>query len=282
MNEEQKQQRESGLGSGNIRGLVLRLAIPAMLAQLVNVLYSIVDRIYIGNIPGEGSLALAGLGVCGPIVTMISAFAAWIGVGGAPLVSISLGQKDEKKAGQILANAFLLLLGMSALIMSAGYLWKDALLMSFGATEEIFPFAQAYMNIYLLGTVFSVLSLGLNQYIICQGFARLGMLSVVIGAICNILLDPLFIIAFDLGVKGAAAATVLSQLASCCFTLAVLFGKRMPVRIRFGGYQAAVIRRILTLGFTPFVIILFDNVLIVVQNVMLKAYGGSERELLLT
>ncbi len=277
-----RKKTENDLGTGEIRGLVLKLAVPAMLAQLVNVLYSIVDRIYIGNIPYEGARALAGLGVCGPVVTMMSAFAAWIGVGGAPLVSISLGQKDEKKAEQILANAFMMLLVMSGLIMVLGYLFKDILLMKFGATEEIFPFAQAYMSIYLLGTVFSILSLGLNQYIICQGFARQGMLSVVIGAAFNIILDPLFIFTFGMGVQGAAAATVISQLASCCFTLMILFGRRIPVRISFAGYDFAVCRRILILGFTPFMIILFDNVLIIVQNVMLKMYGGNNKDLLLT
>lgn len=277
-----KRKAENDLGQGEIRGLVLKLAVPAMLAQMVNVLYSIVDRIYIGNIPDTGAKALAGLGVCGPVVTLISAFAAWIGVGGAPLVSISLGQKDEKKARQILANAFMMLLVMAGLIMGLGYLFKDVLLMKFGATEEIFPFAQEYMKVYLLGTVFSILSLGLNQYIICQGFARQGMFSVIIGAVFNIALDPLFIFVFDMGVQGAAAATVISQLASCCFTLAILFGRRIPVRISFSGYNFSICRRILTLGFTPFMIILFDNVLIIVQNVMLKMYGGNDSELLLT
>lgn len=274
--------RENDLGSADIQGLVLKLAIPAMLAQFVNVLYSIVDRIYIGNIPAEGAQALAGLGVCGPVVTMISAFAAWIGVGGAPLVSISLGQKDEKRAKRILANAFLMLIIMAGSIMLLGYLSKDMLLMRFGATEEIFPYAEAYMSVYLSGTLFSILSLGLNQYIICQGYARQGMLSVVIGAVCNIALDPVFIFGFGMGVRGAAAATVLSQLASCVFTLVVLSGKRMPVGISFGGYSFAVCRRILMLGFTPFMIILFDNVLIIIQNVMIKLYSGENSEFFLT
>lgn len=277
-----KQKRENNLGTDPIRSLVLRLAIPAMLAQFVNVLYSIIDRMYIGNIPQTGETALAGVGICGPIVTMLSSFASWVGIGGAPLMSIKLGQRDEKNAGKILANCFLMLLIMSGILMPTGYLLKDFLLTTFGATDTIFPYADTYMTIYLMGTFFSILSLGLNQFIICQGFANLGMISVILGAVCNIILDPVFIFGLDMGVAGAALATVISQLCSCAFTLRVLLSHRTPVGITFGNYDLHVCVRVLTVGMTPFLIILFDNILIIIQNVMLKNYGGADSDLLLT
>lgn len=218
--------RVNNLGTDDIKSLVPRIALPAMLAQFVSVFYSIVDRMYIGNIPEIGETALAGVGICGPIVTMISAFAAWVGIGGAPLMSIKMGEKNQQGAERILANCFLLLLGMSVVITGLAYASKDVLLRWFGATETIFPYAQEYMSVYIAGTVFAILSLGLNQFITCQGFAGLGMCSVVIGAVCNIVLDPIFIFGLHMGVVGGAAATVVSQAASCIFALCVLFGKR--------------------------------------------------------
>lgn len=280
-----KKKRENNLGTDDVKKLVFRLAVPAMLAQFVSVLYSIVDRMYIGNIKEAGEMALAGVGICGPVVTMISAFAAWIGIGGAPLMSIKLGEKNEKEAARILANCFMLLLGMSVCLTGAAYLFKDSLLRTFGATEAIFPYADTYMSIYIAGTIFAVLSLGLNQFIICQGYAGLGMCSVVIGAVFNIVLDPVFIFGLNMGVAGAAAATVLSQVASCSFTLFILLGKRVPIGISFKKRQAfdrGICLRVLVLGLTPFLIILFDNVLIIIQNIMLKLYGGADSDLLLT
>lgn len=287
-----KKKRENNLGTDDIKKLVPKIALPAMLAQFVSVLYSIVDRMYIGNIPQIGETALAGVGICGPVVTMISAFAAWIGIGGAPLMSIKMGEKNQAGAEKILANCFMLLLGMSAVITAAAFLTKDSLLRTFGATEYIFPYADAYMSIYITGTVFAILSLGLNQFIICQGFAGLGMCSVVIGAVMNIVLDSVFIFGLDMGIEGAAAATVLSQAASCAFTLCILLGHRVPIRLtlqRAGKRNGkgrlmdpSICRRVLILGLTPFLIILFDNVLIVIQNIMLKKYGGADSNLLLT
>lgn len=280
-----KKKRENNLGTDDVKKLVFRLAVPAMLAQFVSVLYSIVDRMYIGNIPEVGEMALAGVGICGPVVTMISAFAAWIGIGGAPLMSIKLGEKNEKGAAKILANCFILLIGMSACLTGAAFLFKDRLLRTFGATEAIFPYADTYMSIYIAGTVFAVLSLGLNQFIICQGYAGLGMCSVIIGAVSNIVLDPVFIFGLNMGVAGAAVATVFSQVASCAFTLFILLGKRVPIGICFRRGMALdgrICIRVLTLGLTPFLIILFDNVLIIIQNVMLKQYGGADSDLLLT
>lgn len=277
-----KSHRENDLGRDDIRRLVPGLALPAMLAQFINVLYSIIDRMYIGNIPHVGELALAGAGICGPIVTMLSAFAAWVGIGGAPLMSIKMGQGNKKEAEGILANCFLMMLVMSVALTIVAYLYKNRLLLCFGATESILPYADAYLSVYLAGTLFAILSLGLNQFIICQGYAGLGMLSVVIGAVINILLDPVFIFALNMGVTGAALATVLSQMASCAFTLSILFGHKTPVGITFGNYKPLLCLRVLLVGLTPFLIILFDNILIIVQNIMLKAYGGSQSDLLLT
>lgn len=277
-----KEKKVNHLGTDPIPQLVRRLAIPAMLAQFVNVLYSVIDRMYIGNIREIGDLALAGVGVCGPIVTMISAFAAWIGSGGAPLLSIKSGEQNKKGASAILANCFLLLLGMAVLLMILSYVLKDFLLIRFGATDAIFPYAESYMRIYLAGTVFAILSLGLNQFIICQGFSGLGMTSVMIGAALNIILDPIFIFGLHLDVPGAAIATVISQAASCAFTLYILFRGPVPIKITFEGYNGSICRQVLLLGLSPFLIILFDNVLIIIQNVMLKTYGGADSDMLLT
>ena len=174
---------------------------------------------YIGNIAEIGDIALAGVGVCGPIVTMISSVAFWVGIGGSPLLSIRLGQKNKKKAKEILANCFLLLSVMSVIITILSLALKDHLLVWFGASETVFPYADEYITVYLLGTVFALLSTGMNQFIICQGFAKVGMKSVLLGAVLNILLDPVFIFVLDMGVAGAAVATVISQMASCVYVL---------------------------------------------------------------
>lgn len=274
---------ENNLDTDQIKGLVWRLAIPSMLAQFVNVMYSIVDRMYIGNIPEVGAMALAGVGICGPVVTLISSFASWIGVGGAPLMSIRLGQKNEKAAARMVANCFALLAGMALVIMAAAYLLKDQLLVFFGAGPSIFPYADQYMTWYLAGTLFALLSTGMNQFIICQGFATVGMKSVVLGAVSNIVLDPVFIFWLDMGVKGAAVATVLSQMASCAYVLLFLFGRRPMVRITFGGYSWNVMKQILTVGLSPFLIIASDSLLIIVMNMVISKYGGTENsDMLLT
>ena len=182
---------ENDLDTDDIRGLVLRLALPSMLAQFVSVFYSIVDRMYIGNIPKIGEVALAGVGICGPIVTLVSSFAILVGVGGAPLMSIRLGQKNEKGARQILANCFLMLTVM-ALVLTVFVLgMREKLLWWFGAGETTFPYALSYMTIYLCGTFFALMTTGMNQFIICQGFAKVGMKAVMIGAVANIVLDPI-------------------------------------------------------------------------------------------
>ena len=273
---------ENNLGSDPIKKLVLRLAIPSMLAQFVSVFYSIVDRMYIGNIPGDGALALAGVGICGPIVTMVSAFSYWAGVGGAPLMSIRLGEKNEEEARKILANSFMLLTVIGLTVMAAAFLLKDHLLWWFGATEANFPYAREYMTVYLAGTMFAIYTTGLNNFITCQGYAKIAMISVILGAAANIVLDPIFIFALDMGVAGGALATVLSQLASCLFTMCFLFGKKVPVKITFRGYSLRICRRILSVGTTPFLIVLFDNVLIIALNMVLQRFGGVQSDALLT
>ena len=263
------------LGTDPIGKLVPRIAFPSMLAQFVSVLYSIVDRMYIGHIASVGDLALAGVGVCGPILTMIGAFSSLIGVGGAPLLGIRLGEKNEKEASRILANAFLMLVSLSLVLTAAALFLTRPMLMAFGASTVTYPYARAYFMIYVSGSVFALLSTGLNQFVICQGFASEGMKSVLLGAILNLLLDPVFIFVLHLGVRGAAIATVLSQIASCLYVLHILFGKTIPIRITFGGYSFAIMKRILTVGFTPFLIIAIDNVMIIAMNAVLQHYAPA-------
>ena len=237
---------ENNLGTDPIRPLVLRIAIPSMLAQFVSVLYSIVDRIYISNIPVIGETALAGVGVCGPVVTMIGAFASLIGVGGAPLMSIRMGAGKTEEARRILSNSFLMLCACSVALMAVVFPLRRPMLMAFGASGATYGYANTYFSVYLTGTVFNLLALGLNQFIICQGYARKGMISVMLGAALNIVLDPVFIFLLDMGVAGAAVATVLSQLGSCLYVLRFLFSKSVPI------------------------------VMIIAMNAILQSYGGAE------
>lgn len=267
---------ENNLDTDRIRELVWKLAFPSMLAQFVSVLYSIVDRMYIGNIPEIGGQALAAVGVCGPVVTLITSFASWVGIGGAPIMSIRLGQKNEKAAQNVVANCFVLLAVMAAVLMTVMYLFKNQLLTVFGAGSAIFPYADEYLTWYLSGTAFALLSTGMNQFIICQGFAKVGMMTVLLGAVSNIILDPVFIFVLDLGVKGAAIATVLSQLASCVYVLFFLLGKRPLVRITFGGYQKELMARVLVLGLSPFLITASDSGLIIIMNMLIRHYGSYE------
>ncbi len=276
--------QENDLGRDAIGKLVLRIALPSMLAQFVSVLYSIVDRMYIGNIPVVGDVALAGVGVCGPVVTMVGSVAFLIGVGGAPLMSIKLGEKDEAGAKRIMANCFLMLCVSSVLLMAIIFPFAKQMLLVFGASETTLPYAMPYFTTYLLGTPFALMATGLNQLIVCQGFAKAGMKSILLGAIMNILLDPVFIFVLDMGVRGGAIATVLSQMASCAYAVwFLLFSHRAPVSITFGGYNVRVMLRILTLGFSPFIIIAMDNVMIIAMNALLQRYGGpSEGDMLVT
>ena len=265
------------LGKDPVSSLVLRLAIPAMIAQFVNVLYSIIDRMYIGHIPGTGALALAGVGVCGPIVTLLSSFGTLVGLGGSILLGIRMGEGNLPKARQILSNSFLMLCGFSV-ILTAGFLFmKDHLLIWFGASEITFPYADTYMTIYTAGTFFALMAAGLNYFINCQGFPVAGMMTVLIGAVSNIILDPVFIFLFHMDVAGAAIATVISQMASCAFALLFLFSKKVHVRISFGNYSRKLMLNILYLGMSPFLILATDSILLIVMNTVLQKYGGPEQ-----
>ena len=224
----------------SIPSLVLRLAIPSMIAQFVNVLYSIIDRIYIGHIPEIGNLALAGVGVCGPIVTFLSSFGTLIGLGGSVIMGIHLGERNREKARQVLANAFFLLCCISIALTVIFLFSKEQLLMWFGASPITFPYANTYMTIYTAGTFFALMAVGLNYYINCQGFPVVGMATVLIGAVSNIILDPVFIFVFKMDVAGAAVATVISQFASCAFALWFLLGKKVHIPISFGNYSPKV------------------------------------------
>lgn len=273
---------ENDLANESVPRLVWRIAIPSMLGQFVSVLYSIIDRIYIGHISGIGDIALAGVGVCGPVVTMIGAAAFWIGVGGSPLMSMRMGEDRQEEAKKILSNSLLLLCVFSFFLTAGALLLKRPMLYLFGASNATYPYADTYFTIYVCGTIFSLLATGLNQFIICQGFARMGMISIAVGAVSNILLDPLFIFTFQMGVAGAALATVISQAISCFLVLRFLFQKDIPVAITFGGYRLRIMRQILTVGFAPFLIIAIDNLMIIVMNAMLQHYGGTQGDQLIT
>ena len=266
---------ENDLGKDNVWKLVWRIAIPSMLGQFVSVFYSIVDRMYIGNIPNVGDLALAGVGVCGPVVTMVGSVAFLVGVGGSPLMSISMGENNMEKARKILANCFLMICVFSVLLMAVVLPLRRPMLMLFGASEATYPYADAYFTTYMFGTLFALIANGMNQFVICQGFAKVGMKSVILGAVLNIVLDPIFIFGLKMGVTGGALATVISQMTSAAYVLRFLFSYLVPVRITFGGYDWKIVGKVLTMGFTPFVIIAIDNVMIIAMNAVLQKYGGA-------
>ncbi len=269
------------LGSDSINKTIFKLAIPAMLGQLVNVLYGIVDRMYIGNIKEIGDIALAGVGVSVPITTLLTSFSYLIGVGGAPLLAMSLGAKKEQEAKKILANGFLAMLVLSIIVPLITLLALDPLLLAFGATNENLVYAHEYMFIYLLGAPFAIMALGLNQFIICQGNSMSGMKTMLIGAIVNIILDPVFIFVFKLNVAGAAIATVIAQVASFLYTLFILL-KKTQVRINFGNYDLKLIGRIIVMGLSPFIILATDSVVNICLNSALKNYAGTDANMYLT
>ncbi|MBE6676958.1 MAG: MATE family efflux transporter [Ruminococcaceae bacterium] len=265
------------LGTAPVGRLLFRLALPTVVAQLVNMLYNIVDRIYIGHIEGYGDLALTGVGVCMPLIMIVSAFAALVGSGGAPRASISMGKKDYESAERILGGCFGLQLIISVLLTVALLIWNKPLLLTFGASENTIQYATEYMSIYALGTIFVQLTLGLNAFISAQGFSKFSMLSVVIGAACNIVLDPIFIYGFDMGVKGAAVATILSQAASTLWIILFLCGKKTLLHLR-PKYMLPVPRVVLpciALGSATFIMQASESVISVCFNSSLLGYGGD-------
>lgn len=265
------------LGKDSVLGLVFKLAVPTMLAQLVNLLYSIVDRMYIGHIPEIGSLALAGVGVCGPITTFLSSFGTLVGIGGSILMSIRMGEKKFNKARHILSNSFFALSVIGITLTILFLLLKNKLIMLFGASEITFPYANTYLTIYTLGTFFALMAVGLNFFITCQGFPMTGMFTVIIGAVTNIVLDTVFIFGLKMGVAGAAWATVIAQTLSFIFAFKFLTGKKIIISLTFRSYSFKMIKEIVKFGFSPFFIMTTDSVILIVLNAMLQKYGGAEK-----
>lgn len=273
----QIQSNKHDFTKGTVAGSIVRLSLPMILAQLVNVLYNIVDRMYLGHMPGDGRLALTGVGVAFPIITIINAFANLCGSGGAPLCSIERGRGDEKKAEKIMGNSLTLLLLFGILLTITGYLSKTPLLYLFGASDETISYANAYMDVYLAGNIFVMLGLGMNPFIESQGFAKTGMLTVVIGAFLNLILDPLFIFDLNLGVRGAAAATILSQLVSAAWVLGFLRSKKAILRLRLSAMrlQAELVKQILALGLSGFTMSVTNSLVQIFCNASLQFYGGD-------
>ena len=272
----QSGERQVDFSAGDVRGNILSVAAPLLVAQVLNLLYNIVDRIYIGKIP-DGTLALAGLGLCFPVVTLITAFANLFGAGGAPLCSIARGRGDRPAAQRILGSACFMLLLTGAVLTVAGIAFHRPILLLFGAGPETYAYAADYMTIYLLGTEFVMISLGLNPYINSQGFARIGMCTVLLGAAANIVLDPIFIYGFDLGVRGAAIATVISQGLSALWVLRFLTGQKTELHLTGKDLQPdwRCIRRITALGASSFVMSFTDSLVQVVCNATLRTFGGD-------
>lgn len=271
------QDQKAFLGTAPVGRLLFKLALPTVIAQLINMLYNVVDRIYIGHMPGDGDLALTGVGVCMPIIMIVSAFAALVSSGGAPRASIHLGKQEPEAAEAILGGCFTLQLVISAFLTVLLLIFNEPLLLAFGASENTVSYATDYMSTYALGTVFVQLTLGMNAFITAQGFTKVSMLSVVIGAVSNIALDPLFIYGFDMGVKGAALATLLSQVLSCAWVVLFLTGKRSILRLKRSNLTLSprIILPCLALGSATFVMQASESVISVCFNASLLGYGGD-------
>ena len=265
------------LGTAPLVPLIFSLALPTALAQLVNMLYNIVDRIYVGHIPGTGSLALAGLGVTYPIIVLITAFSNLIGMGGAPRASVAMGRGDYKTAEKILGNCITLLVILSVLLSVVFTIFGEPILMAFGASENTLPYAMSYLRIYLLGTLFVQFTLGMTPFITNQGFAKTSMATTCIGAISNIILDPVFIFGFNMGVQGAAIATILSQAISAVWVLAFFTGKRSVLRIRKANLvpDGKTLALVLSLGVSPFLMTATECVIQLAFNTGAATYGGD-------
>ncbi len=271
------QQDKEFLGKAPIGKLLFQLALPAIAAQIINLLYNLVDRVYIGHMPGDGATALTGVGVCMPVIMIVSAFAALVSMGGAPRASIFMGKKDNETAEKILGNSFMLQIVISVILTTILLLFNRPLLLKFGASPETIGYATAYMNIYAVGTIFVQLTLGMNAFITAQGFAKTGMLSVLIGAVTNIILDPIFIYGFGMGVRGAALATVISQALSTIWVLSFLMGKKTHLKIRRENLKMSgkILLPCIALGLSPFVMQASESVIMVCFNSSLLKYGGN-------
>ena len=269
--------KKADLGTAPVGKLLFRLAVPTVVAQLINMLYNIVDRIYIGHIPEVGNLALTGVGVCMPLIMIVSAFAALAGGGGAPRASIFMGKGQNENAERTMAGCFTLLLAVAAALTAVLLIWSRDLLLAFGASENTIRYATDYMSIYAIGTLFVQLTLGMNAFITAQGFAKQGMLSVLIGAVCNIVLDPVFIFWLDMGVRGGALATILSQAASCTWVLLFLAGKKtiLKLQVKNLNLQPSIVLPCVALGMATFIMQSTESVISVCFNSSLLKYGGD-------
>ncbi len=272
-----KDAKEVDLGNGSVGRLLFKLALPAIAAQIINVLYNMVDRMYIGHIPGVGADALTGVGVTMPFIMAISAFAALVSMGGAPRASIMMGKGEKDKAENILGNCASMLVVIAVVLTAAVLIFGKQILLMFGASEKTVGYAWAYMQIYAMGTIFVQLALGLNAFINAQGYATMGMLTVLIGAVLNIILDPIFIFGFGLGVRGAAWATILSQAVSSFWVVKFLTGKRsfLRIRTRYLRPRTKILLPCIALGISPFIMQFTESVLSVCFNTSLLKYGGD-------
>jgi len=271
------EQKNSQLGEGSVGKLMMKLAIPAIVAQLVNLLYNMVDRIYIGHIPETGDLALTGLGLCFPIIMIVTAFANLIGAGGAPRIAIHMGRGEQEEAEKIVGSGVAALIFIAVVITVSLEIAGVPILRLFGASDKTLPYALDYMRIYVLGTICVMFSLGLNPYITTQGFSKDAMKTVIIGAVCNIILDPIFIFGFGMGVKGAALATIISQGVSAVWVVFFLHSKKSILKIRrkYLKLDMKVLGPVLALGVSPFIMTATESAINICFNMSLSKYGGD-------
>lgn len=268
--------KQHDLGNERIGKLVFSLAIPMIISQIVNLLYNMVDRIYIGRL-SDGELAMAALGVCFPMVTIVAAFAQLLGSGGAPLSAIKMGEKQNDKAEKIMTNSFAMLIIVGFVLTVLTLIFREPILYLFGASNQTFEYAKNYLTIYAVGTIFVQLTMGMNSYITCQGFSKIGMCTVLIGAILNIVLDPIFIFLFHMGVSGAALATILSQGVSCVWALNFLFGKKSILKIRkkYLKPDIKIVGSIMSLGISPFIMQATESLVQISFNTQMLKFGGN-------
>lgn len=270
-------EQKNDFSKGSVVGNILKLALPMTLAQLINVMYNIVDRIYIGMIPENATLALTGLGLCLPIISIVTAFANLFGMGGAPLCSIERGRGNLEEAEKIMGNSFAMMVVTGIILTVLGLAFKRPMLYLFGASDATIPYAESYITIYLMGNLFVMVGLGMNSFINSQGFGTIGMMTVLLGAIANIILDPIFIFIFHMGVQGAALATIISQFLSAAWIVAFLTGKKTILRLKISAFRVEAKRalRIVGLGLSGFTMSLTNSSVQIMYNAMLQKVGGD-------
>ena len=274
---EKEAKPKQDMGTGSVQKLMVQMAVPALVGQVINLLYKIVDRIYIGHIPGIGGLALTGVGLFTPILMLLTAFAMLAGAGGAPRAAIAMGQGDKEKAEKIMGNCFTVLLILAVVLTAVFYVTLPTLIRLFGGSDSTLPYAVKYGRIYVLGSVFVLVVMGMNTFITTQGFAKISMLTTVIGAAINIVLDPIFIFVCNMGVAGAAIATVLSQAVSAVWILKFLTGKKTILRLKLGNMklQPKIILPCLGLGVSSFIMVSTESILSISFTSSLSRYGGD-------